>query len=287
MEKPDLDTNVEDQDVIEEEFEEDEEDFDDEDETTDDADEGDDEDSETVDEDSEESSDEQEEKPEDKLTYAFKRKNAQLKKERQKARELELELSKREEELAKLRTSERPIVPEMPDPYDPEFNEKVKARDEALIAQVEYDREVRKQQQAKQNNQQTLQQTRMREVQQMQEVYVERSTNLGIKDTEREAMETVVTDALGPEHATVASYMLRHEQGPLIVKHLSQNPVDLAQLSDKDGVDALSFIIKEIEPKLSKSIKSKKSKAPKPAKTFSGRKSVKKENPFLKGATFE
>ena len=75
----------------------------------------------------------------DKINEAINRQAAKRFEAENRAKEADRKREEAEAELRRLQTPERPEVPEMPDPYDADFEGKVKARDAALLAQAQYD----------------------------------------------------------------------------------------------------------------------------------------------------
>ncbi len=257
-------------------------------EPTENADESD-QDSENADESDQDSEEDKTDKTQDaKITYAFKKKSAQLREEKEKREALEQELAKKNAKLEELTAPQRPVVPDLPDSYDPQYAEKVAARDEAIKASVKYDQDIANAEARVREGQEAADAARHEQLVTQVNTFKERAESLDLDLTEFKVAEKAVATALGNSGGAIAEFLLQHEKGPLLVSHLNDNDLDLDKVTSLNPVDAAVYLVTEVVPKLADLKSSKKiSKAPRAAKTLSGRGKTRSRNPLLKGATFE
>tara|TARA_B110000858_G_scaffold39179_1_gene44491 strand:- start:1061 stop:1891 length:831 start_codon:yes stop_codon:yes gene_type:complete len=205
---------------------------------------------------------------------------------REKEREAE-SLKKQLDELqAKLGERQAPKVPDLPDPFrlsDEEYRQSQHRRDQALRAAAEYDM----QQQAVQQQQQALKQQEWQkqheEATEKVDSYSKRATTLGMTQEElQEAGNTVAR--FGIDEALV-NVILDDEDGPLITKYLSKNPLELDNLRYLNPAQAAVRVATLIKQKAA-SLKPKVNNAPDPLEHPHGAGTAPKPK-GPKGATFE
>lgn len=183
---------------------------------------------------------------------------------------------------AKLPKENRPSIPALPDPYDPDYAQKIAARDEAIKAAAAFDAK----QEVEKSHQQTVQRQR-EEAQQAELVksataYKERSVKLGIAPADLQNAANALSTFGVTEDLT--RFLLKDEQGPLMTMFLARNPVALERMSGLSPLEMGHYIASEIKPKLA-TVKTR-TQAPAPADVLDGGGSPKKER-GPKGATFE
>ena len=191
----------------------------------------------------------------------------------------EFESRQREEIAAKVGT-----IPDMPDAFDDDFDEKVKQRDEALIAQANFNYQNQNYQAQQQIQQQEVQRAKQVKVQESMTNYSQKATELGIKQEELQAAgNTVAQYGLSDD---LVMHILADSDGPLITKHLAANPQEGFQLAQMSPFMVGNFL-ENIRQKAS-TLKPKTSNAPKPGDDLRGR-GAKPNDGFLylDGATFE
>ena len=163
------------------------------------------------------------------------------------AEEATARLAETEAKLAQATAPMRPAVPEMPDPYDDDFEVKVKARDEALVLAAQYDAAT---QQAEQRKNYEAQQTAHKAQEELittVKSYTERAEKLGVNAAElQQAGNMVAQYGIGNE---VASYILNEDQGPSITVYLSKNPLELEQIRQMGPMQAAVYIENNIKAK--------------------------------------
>lgn len=221
----------------------------------------------------------------EKIDFAFSKKQKQLQEEKKLRLEAEEKIAKYKQELQKFQKPKRPEIPEMPDMLDPKYEQKLQLREETIKHQVMYDQRMRFQQHQHKQAQLNKQQTEAAELKQMTEAYAERSVNFGIKDEDAKRYEDSIATFVTPKDAPVVKYLLDHEQGPLVVKYLSEHPMEAEKLFSMSPMKAAVYINGNLAEK-SKGSKPKTSKTPKPGKTLKGKGGTTKHS-ALEGALFE
>lgn len=204
----------------------------------------------------------------------FKAREAERKAEAAEAKLRELE--------AQLPKENRPSVPPIPDPYDPDFDSKVAARDEAIKAAAAFDAKqelVKSQQQALQRQRLEAEQA---ELLRTATAYKERSDKLGIAPADLQTAANALSTFGISEDLT--KFLLKDEQGPLMTMFLARNPVALERMAGLSPIEMGHYIASEVKPKLA-AVKTR-TQAPAPADVLDGGGSPRKER-GPKGATFE
>lgn len=224
---------------------------------------------------------------EEQMEYAFKRKQRQLAEEQEKARKIEQELSEARQKLAQYETPQRPKIDALPDTYDPDYEAKIKLRDEQIKAVAEFDAQQAVRIQQKQAQEQAQREAHIRNVQAQQQAYANRVDVLKLDKEEMIKNERLLMSYITPQNAQVGQYILEHEKGPLIVKYLGERPLELETLSGKNSLAAVEHIISNVLPNLAKTGEGKLPTTPEPTQTFSGKGAGSSEHPALKGVTFE
>lgn len=186
-----------------------------------------------------------------------------------------------EEAKSKIPQQARPSIPEV-DPYSDTYEEDLRKRDEAVKQVAAYERtqaELAEQDQARQQEEQRKQEEVLA---QTIAGYNERAVKLGVSESElRAAGNAVVNYGIDPQ---VASFILSDDNGPLITKYLSMNPLELESLNKLDPMNAAIRIQSEIKQKAS-ALGIKTPKAPPPVDQLNGSGMPLKER-GPKGATY-
>ena len=176
-----------------------------------------------------------------------------------------------QQEVAKFRESQQqetaPAIPDMPSPYDDDFEQRQAERDQAIrdAASFSAKQEAGLQQQrdyAAQQQQAEQQQTLQRE-----QAFSDRAKKSGISDTEMNtALQTMA--AYGGVGAEVAGFLVGDDQGPAITAHLAKNPNEILAIQGMNPMQGAVYIATEIRPKLASSTTT--SSAPAPADSLGG-----------------
>jgi hypothetical protein len=186
--------------------------------------------------------------------------------------------------LAKYEEGKRPEIPDMPDQFDDDFDEKVKARDEAIIAANEFDNQQKVVEQAKLTEQQEELKRQGEERTAILDTYATRVKDFGLDEAEMFDKENIV-DAYIKDPGLVR-YMLSHEEGPLVVSYLSENPREMEKIAKMPTADAAIYVSTNVLPNAQK-MKPETTKAPAPLDIPEGKGAKEGEDPALEGAVFE
>ena len=201
---------------------------------------------------------------------------------RQAKREKE-ELARRLAEIEAQKPKEtRPNVPPIPDPWDDNFEEKLRQRDEALTRAAAYDAQQRLIQEQEQAKEQQRLQRQQQELTTRVTTYSERAKQLGIDAQE---LAQAGQRLAGQVSDDVASYILDNDQGPLMTKYLSANPLELDRLQSMSPMQAAVYLETQVKPKAAQLGQKKITQAPDPVETLNGGGAAPERGP--KGAKFE
>ncbi len=190
-----------------------------------------------------------------------------------------------EAELARIKASseqQRPVIPELPDPYDDNFDQLIAARDKAVQEAAIFDANQRQSQAQRESTEQQRIAEQQQQLVTAVKTYADRAATLNISpEALQVAGQTVAAYGIDDQ---LASYILGDEQGPLITTYLAQNPAELEKISGFSPMQAAVYLETNIKPKAG-SVK-RNSSAPPPADTLSGGGAPPKER-GPKGAKYE
>lgn len=193
----------------------------------------------------------------------FKRREA----ERELKQKLE-EAERRAQELeSKIAPQTRPEIPDMPDPYEDDYEERVKARDEAIRKAAAFDaeQESRQQQERRTQEQQALEEAKA--LQEAAQTYTDRAIQQGMTAEELDQAGQVVR-AFGVSN-DIATFILNDEQGPLITKYLAKHPQELDAISSMNPIQGLVTVATKVKEKAA-ALSAKTSDAPPPPEELEG-----------------
>lgn len=209
----------------------------------------------------------------DKVAVAQEKANAAFNKQYGEKKQLERDLAAQREINSKHEQAERERqaaavgnIPPMPDSFDEDFDAKVAKRDEAIIAQANYNAQNNAYLQQEQLSQQQAAQAQQVKVQESMASYSQKATELGIKQEELQAAGNVVANYNLSQDLVME--ILSDSDGPLITKHLAANPQDGYKLAGMSLYSAGKFL-DGIKTKAS-ALKPKTSNAPTPATNLEG-----------------
>jgi hypothetical protein len=192
------------------------------------------------------------------------------------------ELAKELEELkAKVPVEERPVVPELPDQFADDYQEKMQERDKAVADAAAFDARQTVNSERQEAVQREQHEEQIKTLKGVVETYTDRAKDMGISDVDLKAS----SDVIG-EHGidnSLAAHILKDDKGPAITVHLAKNPLVLEELRTMSPMQAAIHLENVVKPKLSLK---KNTETPKPATTFEGGGSPPSER-GPKGATFE
>ena len=181
---------------------------------------------------------------------------------------IELEKRELERQLEEFRSrapaQQKPVVPDLPDPFafsDDEYRQRIQQREQALIEQVQYDARQRA---IEDNRRQMAYQEQMKQQEELNgqiKSYSDKATKFGIKPEELQVAGNTVAQ-FGMDD-TLVSYILADDHGPLITKYLANNLTDLDELSRMPPTLAAVKIATTIKQKAA-SLKPKVNNAPDP-----------------------
>ncbi len=209
----------------------------------------------------------------DEVAVAKQKANDAFNKQYGEKKQLERDLAEQREQNAKFQLAERERqaatvgdIPAMPDAFDDDFDVKVKARDEAIIANANYQAQNNAYLQQEQNNQQQAAQAKTVKVQESMVSYNKKAVELGIKQEELQAAGNAVAGyGLSDD---LVMHILADSDGPLITKHLAANPQDGYELASMSPF-AVGQFLDGIKTKAS-ALKPKTSNAPAPVDNLQG-----------------
>ena len=227
----------------------------------------------------------------DEVAVAKQKANDAFNKQYGEKKQLERDLAIANEFRAKTEHAERERmaarvgdIPAMPDAFDEDFDVKVKQRDEAIIANANYQAQNNAYLQQEQANQQQAAQAQTVKVQESMVSYNKKAVELGIKQEELQAAGNAVAGyGLSDD---LVMHILADSDGPLITKHLAANPQDGYELASMSPFAVGSFL-DSIKTKAS-ALKPKTSNTPEPATNLTGN-GVDPDagkHPHIRGATF-
>ena len=209
----------------------------------------------------------------DEVALAKQKANEAFNKQYGEKKQLERDLELERQKLAGFEQAERERqaalvgeIPPIPDAFEDDYEEKIKRRDEALIAQAQYSTQNQAYLQQQQLAQQQAAQAKQQQVQDSLASYSKKANDLGINQSELQAAgNTVAGYGLSEE---LVLHILADTDGPLITKHLAANPQDGWKLAGLSPYEVGAFL-NDVRAKAG-ALKPKKSNTPKPATNLQG-----------------
>lgn len=209
----------------------------------------------------------------DEVAVAQEKANAAFNKQYGEKKQLERDLAASKEQNSKFEQAERERlkaqvgdIPPMPDAFDDDFEAKVKLRDEAIVAQTNYQAQNNAYLQQEQFNQQQAAQAKTEQFNKSLTSYTSKANELGIKQEELQAAGNAVAGyGLSDD---LVMHILGDSDGPLITKHLAANPQEGYQLASMSPYAVGSFL-DGIKVKAS-ALKPKTSSTPAPPTNLTG-----------------
>jgi hypothetical protein len=177
-----------------------------------------------------------------------------------------------------------PVVPDPPNIWDDNYEEKIKQRDEALIRHAEWRAEQKTRQEWEQRQYYEKAQQEQQQLLTKVQTYTERAEKeYGIDPSDLQVAGNAVAQFGIPEQLT--QYLLDDDAGPAITVHLSRNLAELEQLNQMDPIRAAVYIATEIKPRATRNAK-RRSAPPEPTDSPKGS-SVPEKERGPKGAVYE
>jgi hypothetical protein len=218
------------------------------------------------------------------INKAINKKHFQFKEEERKRLKVEEEKKALQDELNSLKAPKEPVIPPIPDAYDDDFQAKVKAREEALLAKAEFDAVKKVEQQQLQQAEELKQAEKQKVLQDMTKSYDARISDLNLDaDTVHKAGDVLINYGVTEELAT---FILQDSDGPLLTQYLAANPLEVDKLKGLTPMQAAIELNSSIREKAS-GLKPKQSNAPDPVKGLNGLGPGEHVPASIKGAKFE
>jgi len=205
--------------------------------------------------------------------------------ERRLREEAEAKAQEKEAELAKLKAKEAEIeIPPMPDTFDPEYQEKLKKRDDAIaeLAKVNAKKELAEQS-AAQRAQEAIE-AHQAEVQKHVNTMYSEAEKLGVKQDELQKADGILVQYI--KNPELAVFIISQPDAALLVKHLSSSPQELDKLSKMTTAAAAAYIATTVAPK-AQELKPGLTNTPDPLKLPKGKGAKEEPNPYMKGVVME
>jgi hypothetical protein len=205
--------------------------------------------------------------------------------EKRKREELERKLAAYESQ--NVRQEQAPVVPDVPDQWDENYEQKLRQREEALTKRGEWN--ARQAFAAKQAHEAEQQKAQLKQQQLASDIeeYKKRAVQSGVSSEELAQAGQAVGAYIYSED--LAQAIIKDDRGALITKYLADNINELehvSQLSQINPLAAAMYIAENIKPKLS-AMKPKTTQAPEPVDVIRGAGAQKKDKYHIDGATFE
>ena len=211
---------------------------------------------------------------------AINRQHRKFREEERKRQEIEKELERAREQLQKFQPTDV-VIPPVPDPFDDDYDQKIRARDEAIQRKAEQDARKSSDAEREAQAQRERQRQELERSQKLNDSFLSNAKKLKVDERGlQSAQEVIIEYGVSPQIATT---ILEDADGPLIALHLAEN---LLELDDLVNADPFKAGMKWRDVKAKVSAKRKSSVAPKPATRLEGRGAPEKEE-GPDGATYE
>jgi len=228
---------------------------------------------------------EKQDKNNDGAQKAINKQHAKYREEERKRIATEKERDDLKSKLTALEHEKQDVsIPEIPDPYEDDYEERLKVRDDAIVRKANHDAQNQRVIDQQNATQEAATKAEDERVGTLISGYSKRIGELGLgADDVRLAGDTVVRNGIDGQ---VAEFILGDEDGPLITKYLADNPIIQDDLRGLTTIQAAMKINSEIRSAAS-AMKPQASNAPDPTEILSGRGAGEKDSPFISGATFD
>lgn len=160
-----------------------------------------------------------------------------------------------EEALSRLAQFNAPVhrdVPPYPDPYESDFQDKLKQREAVIAHNARVDWEMQQRQQQDQVAQQQKAQREQAALQESVATYTQQAAKLGItQDRLAQAGASVAQFGI---HNDLVTHILADDHGPAITVYLADHPLELEQVASMSPLQAAAYIEREVKPKMRKKV---------------------------------
>ena len=220
----------------------------------------------------------------EEVNKAINKKHRLMREAQEKAEKIQAEKDELQAKLDEINKQEPPVVPDQPDPYDPNYNQLMVERDLAIQKQAQYDVN---QQNVVKTQQNTLNEQNARKLQETVDnvnAYGVRTKELGLD----EALQAEASNVVGSyiHNQDVKDFLLQDKNGPLMVKYLSENALELETVAGMSTMAAAVHLSTVVSAEATK-LKPKITKTPAPIDIPGGRSNPKVNDPFLDGVQME
>jgi len=210
----------------------------------------------------------------DEVELAKQKANEAFNKQYGEKKQLERDLAAQAAKVAQFEQAERERqaaqvgnIPPMPDAFDDNYDVKVKERDEALIAQANFNAQNNIYTQQQEALQLQQQQAAQAEAIQLQNDFVSKSKAAGASDQEFNNIVNTLNNG-GMTQQGAKAIMSLGEDGYFIAKHLAANVMEASEFNSLDPIQQGMKLV-ELKQKAS-ALKPKTSNAPEPATNLHG-----------------
>lgn len=215
----------------------------------------------------------------DSVQKAINKQHAKYREEERKRLAAESELTKLKNEIAENSKTSEPIVPQMPDQFDDNFDELMAERERRFRERVEYDLRQKLEDEKAQRGKDKLQAKKNDELLSRVSNYSDRALQQGITKEELQSIGSTLQQAGISED--LANFILDDNQGPLLGRYLADNPLELDELRHMPTAQAVIKLHSEVRGNISTS-NNNITAAPDPVKGVSGKPAT-NSHPALRG----
>ena len=201
--------------------------------------------------------------PNERYTKRMNQKHWEAQEAKREAAELQVEVTRLK---AQLPQEQRPVIPELPDPYDADYPAMIQAHTEAVGKAATFDANQATQTEATNQANFKAQQKLQKEWVDRAQTYSERATELKIDPQQLQSAGAIVAGYRLNDDVT--SYVMERKDGPVITTYLAAHQDQLDTVSRMSPTQASVYIETVISPKASASVGI--SGAPEPADSLSG-----------------
>jgi len=166
------------------------------------------------------------------------------------ADERQRELDEVRRKLQQYESPVRPDIPPPPDPYDDNFQEKVRQRDAQIAAAARWDGQQQYAEQLRISQEQEEQRKQYEQITQVAQSYTKKAETLGVSADELKMAGAALVQYGIPDR--LSSRILRDDRGPEITTYLAKNLVEFDQLVRMEPEDAAVYLETIIKPKARK-----------------------------------
>lgn len=211
-----------------------------------------------------------------KLQAAIDRNNARIRRDYEKRLESESQRIQKEMETRYGTRQDEgpPEIPDLPDPFDDDFEGKVKARDEAIAKRGEWEADQRSKAAFQQERQREAQMQEFQGAQTALNTYFSRGDKAGIERGALESAGRVVGESALP--GEIIGELVNDESGPEINVWLAKHPDELDKIAEMSPMRGWAYLDKTIRPKATRK---RAAPPPEPADSPKGKGAPPSEDP--------